>query len=347
MIDFDVSALTTQIALVLLLVSLVFTLSRVKKRLFANKPLRFYAVGALNVTATLVLASWLGNLSLKHSSNQTVVLDTEQRGDPAVILLNNPNLQTLAVKGYGLTAAQWQPFVGIQRVHLLPDLAAGPVELSWNRQLLLGNRFTLAGRYQNIDSNAIVTIKLLDPAGTVVSQIRVENHQTFQLTDTPKAMGSYHYRLNVVSEKNELLNDEVIPVVVSKAPAAKLLVVQSSPSFESKHLKNWASSLEASLLVLTTISKDKFITSSVNMDEHTPRKFTPQLLNDFDLLIMDGRALVNLSAVHQQWLNQAVDQGLGLYIIADDDLIKAANLPDIISSFSFEAITGLKIGTSL
>ncbi|MCJ8268958.1 MAG: hypothetical protein MJK04_06085, partial [Psychrosphaera sp.] len=347
MIEFEVSALTTQIALVLLLVSLVFTLSRVKKRLFVNKPLRFYVVGALNVIATLVLASWLGNLSFKHPSNQTVVLDTEQRGDPAVILLNNPNLQTLAVKGYGLTAAQWQPFVGIQRVHLLPDLVAGPVGLSWNRQLLLGNRFTLAGRYQNIDSNAIVTIKLLDPAGTVVSQIRVKNHQTFQLTDTPKAMGSYHYRLNVVSEQNELLNDEVIPLVVSKAPAAKLLVVQSAPSFESKHLKNWASSQGASLLVLTTISKDRFITNSVNMNEDAPRKYTPQLLNDVDLLIMDGRALVNLSAVHQQWLNQAVDQGLGLYVMADDDLIKAANLPDIVSSFSFKPIAGLQIGPSL
>ena len=245
MIDFDVSALTTQIALVLLLLSLMFTLVKVKKRLFASKPLRFYAVAALNIIAVLTLAAWLSNLSVRHPSAQTAVLDTEQYGDPAVVLLNNPNLTSLTVKGFGLNAAQWTPFTGVEIDHQPPPaVTAGPVELSWSRQLLLGNRLTIAGRYQNNDANpkanGIVTVKLLDPAATVVSQTLIKNHQRFQLSDTPKAMGHYAYRLNVVSEQNELLNDEVIPLVVSKAPAAKLLVVQSAPSFESKHLKNWA-----------------------------------------------------------------------------------------------------------
>ncbi len=352
MIEFDVSPITTQIALVLLLLSLALTLIKVKNRLFASKPLRFYAVASLNVIAVMTLAAWLSNLSITHPYEQSAMLDSEQHGDPSVVLLNHPNLTSLTLKGYGLRAAQWLPFTGVKLEHQPPKLEAGPVELSWNRQLLLGNRFTIAGRYQNSNVNGIVTVKLLDPAGTVIAQTRIKNHQTFQLTDTPKAMGNYNYRLNVVSEKNELLNDEVIPLVVSKAPAAKILVVQSAPSFESKHLKNWASSQGASLLILTTISKDKFITNSVNMAEDTPRQFTPELLNDFDLTIMDGRALINLSSVHQQWLNQAVDQGLGLYVMADDDLIKVADLPEtelpeIVSSFSFEPIKGLQIGRSL
>jgi hypothetical protein len=352
-IEFEVDAFTTQIALVLLSLSLVFTLVKVKKRLFVSKPLRFYGVAGLNVIAVLTLAAWLSNLSIRHPFEQSAVLDTEQHGDPSVVLLNHPNLTSLTVKGYGLRAAQWSPFAGVELEHQPPVLKAGPIELNWGRQLLLGDSFTIAGRYQNSstdlneNTNGIVTVKLLDPAGTVVAQTRIKNHQTFQLSGTPKAMGHYVYRLNVVSEKNELLNDEVIPLVVSKAPAAKLLVVQSAPSFESKHLKNWASSQGASLLILTTISKEKYITHSVNMAEDAPRQFTPQLLNDFDLLIMDGRALANLSNVHQQWLNLAVDQGLGLYVMADDDLIKATPLPSIISSFSFEPITSLKIGPSL
>ncbi len=356
----DLQSPFVKLALVLLCLCLVMTLRWAKKRL-TNQPLRFVVVAGLNIVATLVLMAWLGNLSIENDVGERVLLTTDggspPRGfdgyyrltpdetdsrseviaDPGVIRLAHPNLSELTVKGYGLNAGQWSAFAGVTVIQDAPPITVGPVDLRWNKQLLLGNPLKISGKVENV--NGIITVQLLDLVGTVVSVARVKSKETFSLSAIPKAMGHYHYTLQVKAESGEVINDELLPVEVIGAPPAKLLLMQSAPSFESKHLKNWASEQGASLLLLTTISKDKFITQSVNLPAEQQTVFTPDLLADFDLLIMDARALMNLSSQRQQWLQQAVDAGLGLFIIGDSELATAKNRPDILTSFTLTATT--------
>ncbi|MFT5163205.1 MAG: hypothetical protein ACI9FJ_001790 [Alteromonadaceae bacterium] len=374
-LSIDVSHYTTPVALVALLVSLLFSLRYAKERLATHQPWRFSAVVVLNTVASLVLAAWLSNLSIKEPGGQRILLITDNGQpspdasfdaafdasydasyrltpdandkqsqwitDPAVIRLAHPNLSELTVQGYGLSKDQWRHFNGVSINHHAPEIDAGLVDLRWPQQLLSGNELTITAKYQQADNtNEIMTVKLLDPVGTVVSTARVKNQESLSLTAIPKAMGHYLYRLQISNESDEVVNEQVIPVEVSGAPAAKILVIQSAPSFENKHLKNWASAQGASLLLLTTISKDKFITQSVNLPEQTPTRLSPAMLNHFDLLIMDGRALLNRSPNQQQWLTEAVTQGLGLFITGDS-LLAAKTLPPVLSTFSFTPITNL------
>ncbi|MFT4926076.1 MAG: hypothetical protein ACI8WB_002174 [Phenylobacterium sp.] len=358
----DVSQTSSKVVLLLLLVSLLLTLYRAKQRL-VGKSWRFIGVACLNVVASLVLAAWLTNLSFEHETQERVLLITdataaveqadfdgryslvadgpvEQISDPAMIRLAHPNLTELTVQGYGLHAGQWSAFAGVKINHQTGPVDAGLVDLRWPRQLMAGNSLTVSGRYQQaVNDNLIKTVQLLDPAGTVVSTARVRNNESFNLSAIPKAVGHFEYAVQLVDGQSE-----PVPVEIVTPPPAKLLVIQSAPSFESKHLKNWASEQGAALLLLTTISKDKTLSLSVNLPKGPSQELSLALLSDFDLLVMDGRALVNLSALQQQWLQQAVNQGLGLLVIADNALSKAEQRPALLSSFSLipmpDALTG-------
>ena len=136
----------------------------------------------------------------------------------------------------------------------------------------------------------------------------------FALATTPKILGRYLYRVTIDDAGSD---NHPVPVDVVKAPLAKLLLVQSTPTFESRHLKDWAAGQGAQMLLMTAISQDRYLTQQVNLPKMTNATITPALLAQFDLLIMDARGLAQLPAGQKSWIEQAVRSGLGLLVLAD------------------------------
>ena len=58
----------------------------------------------------------------------------------------------------------------------------------------------------------------------------------------------------------------------------------------------------------------------------------------FDLLLIDGRALVNLSEIQFQQIQQSVNAGLGVVIVADQDLVKSERVRSLLVNMELQAL---------
>jgi hypothetical protein len=96
------------------------------------------------------------------------------------------------------------------------------------------------------------------------------------------------------------------------------LVLNASPDFETRFLKNWLTSKGYAATIRSVISKNKFSTEFVNTPEQPVEQITMSLLQKFDVVVGDLSALKTLSASESGALKEEVAQkGLGLVVRAD------------------------------
>ena len=154
-----------------------------------------------------------------------------------------------------------------------------------------------------------------------MDETRIKSNSGFSLRARPRSRGNLEYILQSW-DGDQLISEQTVPVAVTQAGLLNIMVVQSAPSFETRHLKNYAASLGHHVLVNTTLSKDRTISQLVNLPDNSPTAMSPSLLQSQDLLIMDGRSLAGLDADRRQWLDGALGQGLGLLVLADSSLLE-------------------------
>ncbi|TQV72412.1 hypothetical protein FLL45_19580 [Aliikangiella marina] len=204
---------------------------------------------------------------------------------------------------------------------------AGFSRVNWTQRLNLGNYLHIQGLIHSTDPR-VNSVALIDPAGDQVTECKLLSDESFSISAKPRLAGRHTYQIVLKDSKQNEIVREAIDIYVEHLAQAKLLVVQSSPSFETKQIQNWAAENGAQLMLQTQISKDKYITRLTNIKDVRSRDFTQDLLDEFDLLIMDGRALLGLTTEQKQMLREAVELGLGLFVIADQELIdQKQNLP--------------------
>jgi hypothetical protein len=339
---------------VVLLLALPYTVLTAFRRLYERSPGRAITVSALNVAALIALLLLLIEPAREHLSTQHVVLvsegaelsnqsrldadvyvapaalieETDRQNmvnanwllDVGQLVLREPALSSVEVLGYGLSYAQWQGIPADVKIEYEAPFVSGFVAMQWRRLLLMGETLQIQGRFNNSKEGSIIELRLLDPAGKQVTSERILSGGHFDLPVRPKGPGNLEYRLQAW-QGDQLLADETVSVFVSVSLPQTILIEQSAPSFETRQLKNHASELGATLLVNSRISKEKFINQAVNSTENTETGFSPVSLAKSDWLIMDGRALTELSAQRTQWLKDAVYEGLGVLIFADESLL--------------------------
>lgn len=260
---------------------------------------------------------------------------------PEQMFTQHNNWQQIKVLGDGLNTIQWQSVNALWMApQSLPSVIYEPakplnglIDMTWARQLTLGQFQTVSGQLQFTEvqdpATMLFELVLLDPAEQVVSRQLVRNNERFQFNFAAKAVGQWIYHL-VLTQRNSdsVLSRNAVPFDVQSADLMTILIKQSAPSFETRQLKNWASQFGARITVETQISKDKTLTESVNMDPASGL-LGFKALDEYDLLVMDGRALLALSESDVSKLNKAIEKGLGLIILADQQWVtmeKAANL---------------------
>lgn len=357
----DLSSPLVMIASTLLLLSLVLTLRAMWRRLYARNRYRAVMVALINLIAFTTLLVLLIEPQRLHLVEQDVVLITEGTDmaatnlpdennvyvspgfvatPEALKILNNANwlldigqlqlrepaLSNIDVRGFGLSRAQWQslpPDIGIT---FRAPAVSGFTGMHWPRTLVAGETLHIGGHFSDPTVKTVITLRLLGPAGSMVDESRSRNGDYFSLSTRPRSSGNLIYTLQAWSG-DVLLSKQPVTTSVGTAATINIMVQQSAPSFETRRLKNYAASIGAQVLINTQISRGKSITQSANLPDEADISFSPQTLTGQDILIMDGRALVQLVDQQREWLSDAITDGLGLLILADTSLLEEFEKP--------------------
>ena len=278
--------------------------------------------------------------------------------EPEDIIWAEPTLQHLVVIGDGMTMQQWQRFKqrkgsndpAISVTLKKGSAVTGLVSMRWQRQLNRGQWQRVSGVLQVAPAEAkgnlqqtLYHVYLKDSAGQVVAKQAVRDGETFELVVNVKTEGLWQYQLALAKASDDItVVEENLAFEVTRPSFAKLLIRQSAPSFETRHVKNWAVEQGAQVTVETQISKNRYISQHANYpqedrsDEKTAQvdSFdTLSTLNQYDLLIIDARGLMKLSQRQQDNLAVAVKRGLGVLVIGDSTLFTENNLPGVLNQF--------------
>lgn len=301
--------------------------------------------------------AWL-SLSQTQWFNRLPMFRPKVVREPEDIIWAEPTLQHLVVIGDGMTMQQWQRFKqrkgsndpAISVTLKKGSAVTGLVSMRWQRQLNRGQWQRVSGVLQVAPAEAIGNLQqtiyhvyLKDPAGQVVAQQAVRDGETFELLVNVKTEGLWQYQLALAKASDDItVVEENLAFEVTRPSLAKLLIRQSAPSFETRHVKNWAVEQGAQVTVETQISKNRYISQHANYpqedrsDEKTAQvdSFdTLSTLDQYDLLIIDARGLMKLSQRQQDNLAVAVKRGLGVLVIGDSTLFTENNLPGVLNQF--------------
>lgn len=246
-----------------------------------------------------------------------------------------PEITTLHIVGSGLSQQQWQDATQLMgekldsvKIEFSPtEPKLGLVDMSWQKEAVVGEMINISGRLLGPKSHSdnIYTLQLVNPIGEEASSVRLKQGETFSFSIAAKSIGKWRYHLRLTPANQALtLANELVAFNVQPHKEIRLLIKQAAPSFETRQLKNWASELGAKVSVLTQISKNKDIRQNINFSATElaalAEPFSEPSLLSFDLLVIDGRSLMTLSAEHKQRVRQAVNSGLGLYVMVDQQL---------------------------
>ena len=225
------------------------------------------------------------------------------------------------VVGWGLDAETWQALDSIPvSFHPSPP-APGILRASWPATVPLGDELIVEGAVARIPAGA--DIALLDDAGVTDSAL-LTDAGTFRLASPPRALGRLLYVLRV-SLRDRPVAQETLGVTVVAPPAPRLLVLEASPRFETRALRDWLGRRHGEVAVRSRVSRDRYRSEFVNRDSVSLTTISDRLLSQFDVVAIDGRSLAALRPVERATLRAAVTTGgLGLLIEPDTVVFDAA-----------------------
>ncbi|WP_184547421.1 hypothetical protein [Mucilaginibacter sp. FT3.2] len=235
-------------------------------------------------------------------------------------LRSDSTITQVRILGNGLNKTELQQFGGLPLAfHPIP-VKQGITAISWNKQLKTGEDLNIQGIYQNTLAKKIKLV--LNGLSTGLDSTIIEAGKTapFNLNTVPKNSGRNIYSLLVLAG-GDTLEKESIPVQIEHAKPLKVLMLTSSPDFESRFLKNWLSENGYAVVVRSAISKDKFNKEFINIEQFPLDHLSAAVFNKFDVLIGDLSVLKTLNSAEAAALQQDVNQkGLGVIVRADSAL---------------------------
>ncbi len=342
------------VALVLLAVVVLLATLRAWRRLGDEPAARRWGVAALNGAAFLAMAALLAPPTLERDRDATVQLVTQgaipgaddslTREDFVLgaatgvewpdlqalqtagqLTLRRPDLGSVDVLGHGLPPEAWAALPADLGVTFDPPPLEGLVRPRWTRVLVPGEALVVSGevRLQAAGMEARqgkrVELRLVDPAGVTVSSTFARDGDAFSLQAVPRAPGALEYRLQMV-EDDAVLANEPVATFVQAGAGARLLVLQSAPSFETRQLAAWATDRGHPLVARSQVSRDRDLVQGINLPEDAGTDLAPALLEATDLAVVDGRRWAEMDTGARQQILDAVRGGLGLMLLADEPL---------------------------
>lgn len=224
------------------------------------------------------------------------------------------DINKIHILGSGLDQHELQAFKNHQLI-FHPTEVSGFTSVDWNSTIRSGEKLRVQGSF-NSGSNKSVKILLRGLSTTLDSLELGAKQTTFDLSTFPKLLDKAVYSLIALSGKDTLASEK-IPLIIEKKTPLKILLLSSSPGFESKFLKTWLFEENYALAVRTTISKNKYSTEFLNTERMNLNRVGPGILESFDIVIGDVSALSDLSYAESSAIQNQVGKGMGLLILAD------------------------------
>lgn len=261
--------------------------------------------------------------SLDSSPNwQKIFKQVKPLPDAAYMNRHFNGIHTLHVFGYGLHRYEWTQ-LKLSKIlfHPTPP-AAGVKNIQWQRNRKQGQPLQIQGTLAGLPEEELI-LYLADPGGVLDSLIfHNQKETTFSFTTLPKKAGKALYQLRAKTSAKDLIFSERLDVFVEAADILKILILQSAPTFEMKHLKNWLTANQNAVAIRSTISRQRYRYEFINQPEMALDRISKTLLENFDLVIADSRHFNQLLASERTAITEEVTQhGLGLLIFPDNDFL--------------------------
>ncbi|MEL7310081.1 MAG: hypothetical protein AAFN07_01100 [Pseudomonadota bacterium] len=274
----------------------------------------------------LVTAGWQGE---DAPSDNAWVMPTALVGDQAPPRNHSMQLRQvgrslpndLEVVGYGLTAFEWferqgqstvsvdlqTPSTSVSAIEVAPQTIAGRESLlrvkvaGWSNDLSL--ELLRQGGDEPLARSAVVT----ESNDVVIPSLTVGRHE---------------FAIRLMRGDAEVQR-ALFGVQATAAPTLNVLVVQNTSSFEWRFLVNWLEELGASVALRSKISTQRYLTRFLNRSEVNLDSVSETLLDQQDLVILDGAALAALSDEERRRVLTLRARSHGvLVLIQDPDDIK-------------------------
>ncbi|TKB44343.1 hypothetical protein [Thalassotalea mangrovi] len=286
----------------------------------------------------------------------------------------NENSGPLVVHGHGFNQQQYQQ-ANIDQIEHRPGAwqSVGFKKLQWPKQVYQGQSWTLSGQIQG-HKQVSYDLQVTDPGGIIIAQLTgLSDQQSFSLQLPADVAGTTLYQLSLISGAvngvksagadtrhqhvkpqtvgtepfENVSRVEQLAVSVIEAPAMTVMIMQSAPSFETRHLKNLLQQQGHGVMVRTRISQDKYLLQYSNLGKSAIADSTlsadsklleTEFLATIDVLLLDGRTLVELSNAERQSLFEAVNSGLGVIVMMDNSVTNG-----VLSQISGLAIANVEV----
>jgi uncharacterized membrane protein len=192
----------------------------------------------------------------------------------------------------------------------------GITQLHIDETILANRKNTIEGLYYNEWGKTKIILK--GPAGKEDSLlIEKTGKQPFQLSLQPKQSGNISYEL-IIKKIDGKTSSEILPIHVDESKSLRILFLQSYPTFEILYLKNFLTAKGHRLLLRYQLSKNNFRFEYGNLPAQQFSGLTTEVLNRFDLVLMDANELKTLSPTEQTTLHKSIQNGLGLLMLNAD-----------------------------
>lgn len=239
--------------------------------------------------------------------------------DAAYLKRHHAGIDTLHVVGHGLADYDWEALAGINIIHHAAPLAAGIKQMHWQRNLVAGQRLHIRGVLVSSQSEK-GRFYVSGPGGVIDSlEIDSSRETPFQFSLAPRDTGRFLYEMYFNAPAGKAMWREEFEVVVTPPPTLHILVIEASPNFETAYLMRWLAKQKNAVACRTTISRERHRFAFLNHAKVDLLRLNPSLLKRYDLLLIDGRALRDLSASERASLREAIAQnGLGVLLMPDE-----------------------------
>ena len=231
-----------------------------------------------------------------------------------------PTLHTLQIFGDGLDPADLPALSGLQvEFHPSDRPATTPVLrfLRCPRELPLGEPLEVTGCVGGLAPGTNLPVSLEVPDGTKTdtptSSADAQGDAIFTLHAAPLASaGRFVWQLRVGSTP-ESLGVSIVPPVLPR-----VLVLEGAPHFDTAALRRWYEGAGGGLMVRTRVGKANTQFAAAQGKPSAFSVIDAPLLSGFDLVLVDGAALISLPPEQRAALITAVERtGLGLLVRAD------------------------------
>jgi len=241
-----------------------------------------------------------------------IIIWPDSIAEIGALRLRMPELRHLHVAGWGLRESFWTGQDDLRVTFHPAPLPNGFHHLSWPEVVRLGDDVTVTGRIGGSGRSSVIWFER--PEGGVDSvSLGAAPDSAIRFLATPGAEGRSEYLLGVDRSATDTLRITVLP---AKPPA--ILILEGSPSFETTFLRRWLADQGATIGIRTRLSRDQYRVDRINLPGVGLTRVTDDLLDRFDLLVIDGATIAALTGPERAALERAIgERGLGVLLMPD------------------------------